>query len=500
MLMKPLLSTLLLITYTFFANAQAVMIQDLQPGSSFSWPGLKYVYKDKLIFAAHSGGGNYELHSYHYNDTSIKLEYDYAKGSMSWLDTRCTMAELNGKMYLGATCDTLGNELRMWDGVNPPVLVEDINPGRGFSYPANFLVHDNKLYFTAEEKSRHAELWVHDPASNTTRKISNVNGGMGSAIRPICLTVFKNKIYFSFFTSLHCYDPVQDTLYVAKNTGNLSTYDINMLSVCYDELYFSATSNDYGSEIYRYDGTNPPIRITDINPGKGNSSISGSNFYYTYKKIIGYKGAVYFNASSGSLTTMHLYKYEPGKALGPNNPRFVYNTQSGNGEFFEFEDKLYFSGGDSTHGGILWAYDGVNDPVIAASMDISIGFGVSHSYAIYNKELYFTAQTYAAGIELFKLGKGLNVKNVSKVSNLNVFPSPTTGMVNFEIQLNDVVDFTVRIIDISGRELYNSGIQFVRNGKNILQADISQLAAGNYMYHITTTNGVTLASGKVVKQ
>jgi len=52
-----------------------------------------------------------------------------------------------------------GTELWMYDGINDPILLYDINPGIKSSNPQKPTVYNNKLYFTTYIDSFGFELW-----------------------------------------------------------------------------------------------------------------------------------------------------------------------------------------------------------------------------------------------------------------------------------------------------------------------------------------------------
>ncbi len=73
----------------------------------------------------------------------------------------------------------------------------------------------------------------------------------------------------------------------------------------------------------------------------------------------------------------------------------------------------------------------------------------------------------------------------------NVYPNPTTGRVNFEMEIS--ADATFRIMDISGRVVMDIEIN---QDMDVLEVDLHDQPKGIYIYHITTDSGV--ATGKLI--
>lgn len=504
-IMKKLLFAIIITITTIVSNAQ-VLVADVSNGPHSSKPSEKFVFKNKLIFIAYSNA-YYGYEYFIYNDTITSVFNDAPgnNGAGGGVTTN-TMAEINGKLYFRGYYNNAGVELWMWDGINPPTLVKDIYPGSDHSFPANIISSNNKLYFVASTGYHSEEVWMHDPATLVTRKLSNIDPTGAIARAPMHLTAFNNKIYFTATNttaiSMYVYDPVADTVGIAPyfdaNNGGVEPTD---LTVCYDKIYFTSRTSWFGTELYSYDGKSAPVRLTDINPGAGNSLQSAGNLYGSTPRIIGYKGAVYFTAQSSSVSGYQLYKYDTAKHS--TGAMFVYKINTRTSpvpEFIEFNGKLYFSGDDSVHGSELWMYDGINNP----SMVADINKGADYSYPImfkaYNNNLYFTATTPATGYELYKLGTGnTNVENVGIVNDIQVYPVPVSNTLHFKMQLKKNCAFVIALCDATGREVYNSGTLQYTSGSSTIPVNVSHLAGGTYQYRISTIDGIMLTAGKVVK-
>ncbi len=503
--MKKLLFTTIFTITAFVSNAQT-LVTDLWPGAANSRPTTKHIFKDKLIFSAETPNNGSQY--YIYNDTVVSKFYHKPSGNgAGYFAYGNTMVEVNGKLYFGGNNDTFGNELRMWDGVNPPVLVKDINTGSAYSEPIRFISCNNKVYFVAYTPLDEHEVWMHDPATLVTRKISNTASLGSKPNAPYNLTTFNNKIYFTALSisgvyNMYVYDPISDTVGIAPYFDAASGgLEPDIFTVCYDKLYFTSFTYSYGRELYVYDGKSAPKRLTDINPGSAHSlDHMLGNLGYAPPFIIGYKGSVYFTAASSSTSGYQLYKLDTNDNAGPV---FVYKINTLNStasEFIEFNGKLYFSGDDGIHGTELWMYDGVNNPTMVADINVGKAYSEPSKFAVYKDNLYFSAYTLTTGHELFKLDKfKVNVENTSMVNNIQVCPVPVANTLYFKMELKTNCAFSITLSDIAGREVVNSGKLTYTGSSVSIPINVLHLTGGTYYYRICTTDGVMLTSGKVVK-
>ncbi|MEL6986426.1 MAG: SusF/SusE family outer membrane protein [Bacteroidota bacterium] len=74
-----------------------------------------------------------------------------------------------------------------------------------------------------------------------------------------------------------------------------------------------------------------------------------------------------------------------------------------------------------------------------------------------------------------------NITNVFDFNSINVFPNPTVGLLNIQIE-NDQIegDVQIRINDMTGKALYHDQM----NARDLKQLDVNQLAAGNYVIQL----------------
>ena len=74
----------------------------------------------------------------------------------------------NNALYFEASDGTNGNELWKYDGNNAPSMVADINSGSGDSAPGYFFVFDNDLFFVAINEGDLGSLFRYSVESTIT--------------------------------------------------------------------------------------------------------------------------------------------------------------------------------------------------------------------------------------------------------------------------------------------------------------------------------------------
>jgi len=83
----------------------------------------------------------------------------------------------------------------MYNGVNPPSRVADIYPGSSDSDPADLVVYNNKLYFTADSNDgKGYELRMYN--GSTVSLAVDIFAGSSHG-HPYANTLFNNKLFFS---------------------------------------------------------------------------------------------------------------------------------------------------------------------------------------------------------------------------------------------------------------------------------------------------------------
>ena len=131
-------------------------------------------------------------------------DYDYAYSSDA-----SNLTEFNGKLYFTANNGENGNELWVSDGTTDGTqLLVDINSGTNDyyyasgSYASNFTEFNGKLYFTANDGENGNELWVTDGTAEGTQLLVDIRPGSSDygyayGSYPGDFTVIDDELYFS---------------------------------------------------------------------------------------------------------------------------------------------------------------------------------------------------------------------------------------------------------------------------------------------------------------
>jgi ELWxxDGT repeat protein len=121
---------------------------------------IKYVFKgiNKLFFIASDNNYDEGLWEYNGNSAPNKIQhadYNFGKNEEQFLGT-------DKYIFYTYNDPDIGNELWMYDGINPPKALTDIQKGDKDSNPRLFHLVGNKLYFLANDGFNGEELWMVD--------------------------------------------------------------------------------------------------------------------------------------------------------------------------------------------------------------------------------------------------------------------------------------------------------------------------------------------------
>ncbi|MEM7591639.1 MAG: hypothetical protein AAF383_08990 [Cyanobacteria bacterium P01_A01_bin.83] len=433
-------------------TVEVVLVKDINPGISNygypygSFPSNLTVFEDRLFFSADNGESGTELFVSDGTAEGTQLLIDINPGfnenyGFAYSSYLSNFVVFEDRLFFGASDGENGGELFVSDGTAEGTqLLVDINPGfsdYGFaygSYPSNFIVFEDKLFFSASDGESGGELFVSDGTAEGTQLLIDINPGFnedygfayGSYLSNFI--VFEDKLFFSAGdgengTELFVSDGTAEgtQLLVDINPGfnedygyAYGSYPSNFI-VFEDRLFFSANDGENGNELFVSDGTAEGTQLlVDIDPGISDYGYADSSFPSSFAV---FEDRLFFGADDGE-NGKELFVSD-GTAEGTQllvdiNPGISYGNIDGSfpSDFVVFEDRLFFSADDGENGKELFVSDGTAEGTqLLVDIDPGISdYGFVYGYGsypsnltVFNDELFFTADNGETGTELFKL-------------------------------------------------------------------------------------------------
>ncbi len=272
--------------------------------------------------------------------------------------------------------------------------VKEINPVTNSS-PFDFTIAGNKLFFIANDNVNGNGLWVTEGTTGNTIKLTP-STTPGNAINDII--AYNNNIYFSYNDGINGYELwISDgtvagtTLFKDIEPGSGGSYP-KAFTVANNKLFFM---NEDNHKLYVCDGTAAGTTIIKDNGvvlfnGMTDFAVMNTNIYFTSDNGTGAGYGLW--KSDGTLAGTVLVKPDIINTLGSNYT--VLNNQ------------LYFNSYDGINGSELWVSDGTaagTNMVInlMAESGGTMNNGSPDNFITYNNKVYFTATDDTHGRELF---------------------------------------------------------------------------------------------------
>lgn len=387
-------------------------------------------YHDKVYFAYNNGGNDYELWVSDGTVSGTKLFKDIYTGITGSFPRAFTVA--NDRLFFMA--NDINGERRLYVSDGTPggtVVVRNygIDLFNGF---ADFAVYNNNIYFIGDDGTGAGYgLWKSDgTASGTNLVYGSTNNGFIPGVFGSNYAVYKNKMYFSGYDNIYggelwVTDGTTAGTHIVINlasdgSGIIGNGVPNYMQVYNNELYFSATDDAHGNELFKTNGTAAGTHIVkDIIPGTEGSVPT--------KNII-YNGLLYFSAGGDSAG---LWRTDGTDAGTISVKTGLYNSNFAG----VFNGELYLVLGTS-YNYAVWQSDGsttgtkpisltnTTNPVLSLSNDFK--------FIEYNSAIYLSASNndITVGFELCK------INNAVLAVNLLSFTGKTSGS-------EDVLSWTV---------------------------------------------------------
>ncbi len=211
--------------------------------------------------------------------------------------TGCNYVVLNNRLYFSGFDYTHGSELWVTDGSEPGTyMVVNLGADGGGSLgsgsptsPTGMVVYNGKIYFAGKDDAHGVELWVTDGSAAGTHMVKDIYPGT-SGSEPHQITVFNGSLYMicAFTQELYKSDGTEAGTELVKGVN----YDSRFGTVWNGKIYMV---NGYDNVIWESDGT--PAGTGPIKVQNTNDPVRGGGDPFTE-----YNGELYFSGSCYNIT------------------------------------------------------------------------------------------------------------------------------------------------------------------------------------------------------
>jgi trimeric autotransporter adhesin len=336
-------------------------------------------------------------------------------------------------LYFIADNGTTGRELWRTDGTpSGTYLLKELIPGAAGVAEIHFTVFDGQIFMGVSGDDSFA-IWKSDGTEQGTILVKSIVASGGFISWRSSLVVANNLVFFTATDStngveLWTTDGTEAGTKMVKNISDSNFYTPLNLVSWNNNCYFYHGNSTTGYELYKSDGTTAGTTLVkDINPGS-NDSKPGS---FSEFDIVSTPLGVFFTAYNGTLG-QELWLSdgtEAGtnavKAINPSNminvPGAQLNGDNYNARNYVFwNGRFYFNGKNASNGIELWATDGTEAGTVMVKNAAagSADLILINMVALSDKIMY-TAQTSSQGREIWVSdGSEAGTKIVKDISSL----------------------------------------------------------------------------------
>ncbi|WP_153800024.1 T9SS type A sorting domain-containing protein [Foetidibacter luteolus] len=392
-------------------DAGTKLIKDINP-TGHSLPTNFIEYKNKLYFFADDGVHGKEWWVTDGTGAGTKMLVDINPTGSSYLGEYHTTFIHNNILYVVAYDPSHGNEIWRTDGsTTGTYLLKDINPtGSGIGNRPYFINYGSVFLFAGANSNRNTELWKSDGTAAGTVMVKDLypQSNSFSEGAPKDFILCNNKVFFT--TTVDYIRPnlwvtdgtEQGTYNVRPNGGTTTTYLENAVTVNNKVIYVGVDEKTLDYRLWVSDGTagqtkmlnnfTTPIQLQFIkgpgnfNPGQIHSSLYKKVYFFINDQVNGLQlwstDGIPFN------TKMVKKLYGEGSSLAGYTNTNGYFTQT----------HFYFSAAQSGVASKLdfWKSDGTAAGTSKAGTVEEEEGNTSPLYGIFNfkfnNQLYFSLQ------------------------------------------------------------------------------------------------------------
>lgn len=384
-------------------DAGTQMVKDINSGSASSSPTDLVLFNNVIYFFASTPTNGKELWRSDGTAGGTSMVKDINPGAADSYTNNTTFFINNNILYFTADDGTHGSELWKTDGTSGgTVMIADINPGSGSGDPKNIAALGTSILFSANDGTNGRELWKSD--GSTASLVKDIVSGADSS-SPGDFLLFNNKLFFTTITNPLI--PLPTQLWATDGTagGTSLVYDFTSslvspvlsFSVFFGNKFLFDVIGFSGTEIWSTDGTTTAL-LKDFNTGGDDQAFLAPDIYgaiYSgstnwHSRL--FNGKIFLSANDGThgselwvtdgnaANTVMVKDINPGADSSFAGDLGFY-TQTG----------MYFPAIDA-NGKELWFTDGTSGGT-ALVKDINPGSadGFSNFVMFFNGHIYFTA-------------------------------------------------------------------------------------------------------------
>ncbi|MBV9961069.1 MAG: T9SS type A sorting domain-containing protein [Parafilimonas sp.] len=342
--------------------AGTVMVKDIYPGTTGSWPIHLTPVGSKVYFTADDGSGRklWMTDGTTGGTTPVTNNSGVLFPLQSYADyydpyKTTPFPVINKTIYFSGYTTATGDEVYKYNVNNAAagvVLVKDIIAGAGSPEPKNLTAVDTTLYFSVTN-SGSLQLYKTDGTAKGTKLVKSLSTNTGDYISNFATC--NSKLLFSFYTPVSGDEPwvsdgtapgtkmIKDILPGAYgSTPQYFSYYNNGIS------FFSATDGNKGVELWSTDGT---AAGTNLVKNINNTSTASSNPQLNSNTSGVLDNTLFFIASNPM--NPNAFYLTDGTSAGTKLVDLNNGAQTPVGNFTVFKNKMYFS---ATSNGYNWLY------------------------------------------------------------------------------------------------------------------------------------------------
>jgi large repetitive protein len=405
------------------------LVKDIYKGPTSSNLYQPTVYGDSLLFAADHPQFGEELWRSDGTEEGTRLVRDIHEGL--GLSEPYSLTVFNDYVYFCANDGVHGEELWRTDGTEAgTVLAADVNPARRFvrsSNPTSLCAGDGIVFFSADDVTHGAELWVFDGRTLDTRLVKDVNPGPAHA-DPEELTLIGDLLFFTGDDGangrgLWASDGTQDgTERVIVWPNSVDVASVDHLTRVAQTLLLVATDVDGDEHVCRLA---PPYQLPEVT-----HTLDGTMKRGAAQRIVSRDSTVRICVECADSQYRFLVSQDTGNSFAPSSVaipipgtwesvrRMALSGEDGLGEELlacylatpamtgtrsvRWHDEVYFAGYMPNSGVELWCSgNGPKQAKLVKDLLPGRGSGSPDELTVYRDKLYFAAEHGTNGRELW---------------------------------------------------------------------------------------------------